>query len=234
MQFEPRLDIIGAALADSSRVRILCELMDGRSHTGKELASVAGIAPNTASEHLSKLLDIGMITAERTGRCIYYRIVSDEVAETLEQMSALSPTDHLYRGRNRQCPPELIARTCYNHIAGRLGVLMAKRLMDRGWISVEGATAAVTQSGTEHLRRIGFLSDTMPFLLVKCCLDWSERRHHFSGPLGSSLLNHALSQKWLTRPRHGRVLHIEPKGFAAFDQYFGISRTALFRQVDAT
>lgn len=234
MSYEPRLDIVGAALADSSRTRILCELMDGRAHTGKELASVAGIAPNTASEHLLKLLGADMIVAKKSGRCVYYRIASDEVAETLEQLSALSPTDHLYRGRNGECPPDLVARTCYNHIAGRLGVILARQFVDRGWMSVEGTSARLTQSGGAHLKRIGILSDAASSLPVKCCLDWSERRHHFSGPFGVNLLDQALSRKWVTRPRNGRALYIEPKGFAAFELYFGISKDMLFRRFEVT
>ncbi len=234
MHIEPRLEIVGAALSDASRVRMLCELMDGRSHTGKELASAAGIAPNTASEHLSKLLNANMIVAKKSGRCVYYRIASDEIAEILEQMSALSPTDHLYRGRCRGRYPELVARTCYNHIAGRLGVLIAQGLIARGWVYADGENARLTQSGGNYLTRIGVLHDGEPTLAIKCCLDWSERRHHFSGPFGTRLFDHAIAQNWLSRPQYGRTLQIKPKGVAAFEQHFGISNSALCCEAGAT
>lgn len=231
MSIEPRLDIVGAALADPSRVRILCELMDGRSHTGKELACVAGVAPSTASEHLSKLLSAKMVVAEKSGRCTYYRIANAETAEILEQLSALSPSDHLYRGRGDA--PELLARTCYNHIAGRLGVLLAHEMIGRGWVEIEGVSARWTATGIAQMHRQGIVPADQPMPLIKCCLDWSERRHHFSGPFGTILLNHALSQNWVRRAKHGRALIVEPKGLAAFERFFGITQTALFDAVRA-
>ncbi|WP_394420007.1 ArsR/SmtB family transcription factor [Sulfitobacter sp. 1A13421] len=229
---EPRLDIVGAALADPSRIRILCELMDGRSHTGKELASVAGVAANTASGHLGKLIEAGIVAAEKSGRCIYYRVASAEIAEVLEQMSALSPTDHLYRAHGTSIAPELIARTCYNHIAGRLGVLLAREMTSQGLVSVEGTSARVTEAGAQTFAEIGIWSNGTPLPDVKCCLDWSERRQHFSGQLGTALLSHALSQNWVTRPRNGRALAIEPTGYDTFERYFGVKRADLSGQAD--
>ncbi len=232
MPFEPRLDIIGAALADPSRARIVCELMDGRSHTGKELASVAGVAPNTASDHLSRLLDAGMICAQRSGRFVYYRIASDEVGEVLERMSWLSPTDHLYRGSKRRQAPELLARSCYNHIAGRLGVLIAESLISAGCIRETDSGVRLTQVGCEKLVEIELVSAEAAPPAAKCCLDWSERRRHLSGPLGTAILDNALARKWLSRPRTGRALHIEEKGFAAFERHFGIAKSALLAPGD--
>ncbi|WP_207710164.1 ArsR/SmtB family transcription factor, partial [Litoreibacter roseus] len=232
MAMEPRLDIIGAALADTSRVRMLCELMDGCAHTGKELASVAGIAPNTASGHLGKLLAAEIITSDKSGRCTYYRVASDEIAEVLEQMSALSPTDHLYRVKGKTIAPELVARTCYNHIAGRLGVLITRGMIQNGWVTVEGASARMTSRGIQALVEMGIIPADTTTPNIKCCLDWSERRQHFSGQLGKALLEVALAKSWVTRPSEGRALRIEVAGCEAFGTHFGITKKALSGQSD--
>lgn len=222
MAFNPRIDILGAALADQSRVRMLCELMDGRAHTGKELASVAGIAPNTASDHLAKLRDIGMLSAMRSGRFVYYRLAGAEVAEVLERMSALSPTDHLYRGGSTGVAPELVARTCYNHIAGRLGVLIASRLEAMGWVR-GGELPVLTPEGRARLQAIGVLPAEAKSPTCKSCLDWSERRRHLSGPLGTAIFDHALAQGCLRRRSSGRALVINDAGQGALLSHFGIS-----------
>ncbi|MFN4156758.1 MAG: ArsR/SmtB family transcription factor [Paracoccaceae bacterium] len=127
MTIEPRLDIIGAALADPSRSRILCELMDGRAFTNKELASAARITPQTATTHLRQLAMAGMTEPLRSGRHVYHRIATAEVADVLEKLALLSPTDHLFRN-GRSGDDTRLARSCYNHVAGRIGVLMAERL----------------------------------------------------------------------------------------------------------
>ncbi|WP_170481174.1 ArsR/SmtB family transcription factor [Ruegeria arenilitoris] len=128
MAIEPRLDIFGAALADPSRSRILCELMDGRAFTNKELACAADVSPQTASAHLKKLENAGLTSSLRSGRHIYHRIATAEVAQVLEVLASLSPTDHLSRS-GQAATDTLRARSCYNHIAGRLGVLMKERLI---------------------------------------------------------------------------------------------------------
>lgn len=223
MSVEPRLDMLGAALGDQSRMRMLCELMDGRAHTGKELAGLAGIAPNTASDHLARLMDIGFVKGLRSGRFVYYRIASDAVADVLERLSALSPTDHLVRSPRKGPPKELIARTCYNHIAGRLGVLLAARLQNFGWVEISGDAVTISAKGLRHLNSIGVLTSDTPAPRCKSCLDWSERRLHLSGPLGVILLDHAIAQEWLKRPATGRALTITTTGHAALHRYFDIT-----------
>lgn len=227
MANEPKLEQLGAALADASRVRMLCELMDGRAHTGKELALVAEIAPSTASEHLAKLRQAGLVAAQKSGRHVYYRIASDAVAEALERLSALTPSDHLYRGACENGAPELVARSCYHHLAGRLGVLIARAFVERGWVRLDGETASLTPASHAPLRDLGLPVDADRPLAVNCCLDWSERRLHFSGPLGKALLQHALSHGWLRRPRYGRALLIEARGYKALHSHFGIRREDL-------
>ncbi len=225
MTIEPRLDIIGAALADPSRCRILCELMDGRAFTNKELACAANVSPQTASGHLRQLELAGLTQSLKSGRFVYHRIADPNVAETLERLASLSPTSHLVRS-DRKTEDTRRARCCYNHLAGRLGVLMTQRLIDLDVLIVRDETVLPGP------RYISFLSDigVEPPLpgsekpVAKLCLDWTERRHHISGPLAIVILEHAFEENWLKRRVGSRALTISDAGFSALDRWFGINR----------
>ncbi|WP_299982670.1 helix-turn-helix transcriptional regulator [uncultured Ruegeria sp.] len=223
MAIEPRLDIVGAALADPSRSRILCELMDGRAFTNKELACAAGITPQTATAHLKQLEQAGLTCSVRSGRHVYHRIRNEDVASTLECLSLLSPTDHLNRAGNSQKDTRL-ARSCYNHIAGQLGVMMTKALAERDVLNIQNDT--VTR-GSEYgafltdfgLRGIISESDKP---VAKLCLDWTERRHHISGPFAIALMQKCLDAGWLVRRTGSRALTITPSGYDAFERWFDL------------
>ena len=118
IESEPRLDIIGAALCDPTRSRILCEMMDGRAFTNKELACAAHVTAQTASEHLKHLESAGLTKSRRSGRCVYHRIAGEDVAGVLEAMASLLPVKHICKTEIRAAQGMLIARSCYNHIAG--------------------------------------------------------------------------------------------------------------------
>ncbi len=232
MNTEPRLDVIGAALADPSRVRILCELMDGRAFTNKELASAAGVTPQTATGHLQKLRSAGLVTSVKSGRHVFHRIANEEVAETLERLSALSPTDHLYSGKGRSLPGDeaLLARSCYNHLAGRLGVLIAERLISRGLLEVTDGGASFAPEGVAVFERLGIeigASGRRP--LVSLCLDWTERKHHLSGPLAAAFLDRALAAGWLARRQGSRALTLTDAGAEVLRDAFSISEADLNR-----
>ncbi len=226
MNTEPRLDVIGAALADPSRLRMLCELMDGRAFTNKELASAARVTAQTATGHLQKLQSAGLVASVRSGRHVFHRIASAEVAETLEKLSALSPTDHLYSGRGRSLPESgaLFARSCYNHLAGRLGVRIAERLMSLGLLEVEGERAVLAPEGVALFARLGIevpAGARKP--MVTLCLDWTERKHHLSGPMATAFLNRALEAGWLIRNRGSRALTVTGAGAEVLRKAFSIS-----------
>jgi DNA-binding transcriptional ArsR family regulator len=228
MAIEPRLDIIGAALADPSRSRILCELMDGRAFTNKELACAAAVSPQTASAHLKQLETAGLTSSLRSGRHIYHRIASANVAQMLEGLATLSPVDHLNRpsqiAKDTRC-----ARSCYNHIAGRLGVLVKQRLVA---LNVLALDHEAIKSG---LRYNVFLEDIgiKPPLVTsgkspaKLCLDWTERRHHISGPLATAIMQKSLDENWLHRRTGSRALTITEDGFAALERWFGLTKETI-------
>lgn len=234
MSIEPRLDIIGAALADPSRSRILCELMDGRAFTNKELACAANITPQTATAHLKQLQDAGLTTSIRSGRHIYHRIANETVAETLEGLANLSPTDHLYRNHKRRSASTdtLFARCCYNHIAGKLGVLLTDRLVAMNVLRIDHATASPGAKYQKFLSELKITpspqSTSKP--VVKLCLDWTERRHHISGPLATALLDKSLSMNWLVRNQGNRALTFTSEGRAAVHRYFGIENNTLISE----
>jgi len=225
MTIEPRLDIIGAALADPSRSRILCELMDGRAFTNKELACAACISPQTASAHLKQLEGAGLTASLRSGRHVYHRIANADVAAILEGLAQLSPTDHLSRpGRpdaNTSC-----ARSCYNHIAGRLGVLMTDRLIARNVLTVRNDAI---RAGPRYQTFLDEIRIEVPLggtgkPLAMLCLDWTERRHHISGPLATAIMQKFLEAKWLERRTGSRALIVTEDGFDALERRFCLHR----------
>ena len=225
MSIEPRLDIIGAALADPSRARILCELMDGRSFTNKELASAARVTPQTATAHLQHLSGAGLTTFERSGRHIYHRIANEQVASALEALAQLSPTDHLTRNPKTSADT-MLARSCYNHLAGRLGVHISTRLIDLDVLTLEGVSLGQGTRYTKFLADTGITSPKLSAAQApaKLCLDWTERRHHLSGPLATAFLTHALDVGWLERRRGSRALTITTAGYLGFERFLGLER----------
>lgn len=216
MNTDPQIVRIGAALSDQSRARMLCQLMDGRAYTNKELAHGAGISAQTASGHLSRLADAGLVTTERSGRFAYHRIVGEEVAQMLEGLSALPLTGTDPRPALRHAPKaELSARCCYNHLAGRLGVATADALVSRGYLT-DLTSPALTEKGRDWAIRQGVKPGSM-----RPCLDWSERRYHLSGPFATTLLRHMLEQGQVARGA-GREIIVTDSGRHWFDAELGI------------
>lgn len=225
MTIEPRLDIIGAALADPSRSRILCELMDGRAYTNKELACAANVSPQTATAHLKQLERASLTASLRSGRHVYHRIANAEVAAVLEGLAQLSPTDHLLRpGQTGTATRQ--ARSCYNHIAGRLGVLMTGRLISLNVLVVRDDAISAGPRYHTFLNCIGIENPLRSVRQspAKLCLDWTERRHHISGPLATAIMQKFLEAHWLERRTGSRALVVTTDGFAALERCFGLTQ----------
>lgn len=222
----PRFDIIGQALSDASRTRMLCELMDGRSFTNKELASAAGITAQTATAHLRMLQNAGLIVAEKRGRCVFHRISNGEVARVLEQLAAIAPSDHLHRIQQRKAGKISQLRSCYDHLAGPLAVAMTARLIERGLLVEEhGGFRVCADPCWQHLgvtlpSEPTRANSRQPF--ARPCMDWTERKLHVSGPLGKQILNHAFEQGWVKRNVHKRGLVLTGPGHRALAEILGI------------
>jgi len=222
---------IGALIGDPGRASMLDALMDGRSLTARELAGQAGIAPQTASGHLARLLDAGLILMEPRGRHRYHRLASADVARLLETVAqfASRPSGGTARAAVRTGPRDealRTARTCYDHFAGRLGVGIADALVDRGCVELDGDGGTVTEAGQVFLH--GFGAAPAPGkrpkrLFCRPCLDWSERRPHLAGAVGIAIACRCFELGWVRKVDGSRAVAITPAGQRGLRQTFGIS-----------
>lgn len=226
----PRFDLIGQAIGDASRTRMLCELMEGRAYTNKELASAAGVTAQTATGHLKLLANAGLVIAEKRGRCVYHRLANAEVAQALEQLAALAPSSQLYMAQQRKARDLAQVRSCYDHLAGPLAVAMTDAMLQQGMMVVADGGFQVCPS--EQWGKLGVTlpkagdKATQPF--ARPCLDWTERRLHVAGPLGRKILNNALEQGWMQRRERRRGLVVTAPGRVALEQILGLSFAQVF------
>jgi DNA-binding transcriptional ArsR family regulator len=214
----PALTHIGALLADQTRSTMLTVLMDGRARTGGELARQVGVAPSTASQHLSRLLDAGFVAVEAQGRHRYFRLAGAEIAELLESLGALDvpPPRNAIGPR---APSDLqYARSCYDHLAGQLGVRIYDRLLADGHLRRSDDRLTITASGRAVLSELGVDLNALRGTsrpLARSCLDWTERRHHLAGAAGAALFQALLTRKWVvrgSRPRSVRITSVGQRG----------------------
>ncbi|MGK5740865.1 ArsR/SmtB family transcription factor [Micromonospora sp. URMC 103] len=223
----PALAQLAALLADTSRARICLALLDGRAWTAGELARAAGIAPSTASDHLSRLVDGGLLTEERQGRHRYLRLADPNVAQLLEDLAgraAPAPEPARTLRAARAGAALAYARTCYDHLAGRLGVLVHDTLLDRALLDRTGGLA-LTAAGLEWCADLGLPVAPLRAArrpLLRDCLDWTERRPHLSGALGAALCARLLDLGWLTRGP-GRSVRLTPAGAPALAAALGLT-----------
>jgi DNA-binding transcriptional ArsR family regulator len=235
---------VGALLADRTRARILLALADGRELPASMLASESGVAAATASEHLSRLLDAGLVAVRPQGRFRYYRLAGPQVAELIEVVSRLAPFEpvrSLRQGTRAHALRQ--ARVCYDHLAGRLGVAVFRGLIERGAISggdgVHRPDDAVrdrfsapgrdvpyrlTRAGA---RRLGSFGVELPEgaaggeLPLRYCVDWTEQAHHLAGDVGRALCARLLDLGWVRHGRAGRSLEVADA--AALERALGVS-----------
>ncbi|MDF1793418.1 MAG: helix-turn-helix transcriptional regulator [Thalassobaculaceae bacterium] len=226
-----RMAEIGLLIGEPARAAMLGALMDGRALTASELAGVAGITPQTASGHLSRLSEANLLAVERQGRHRYHRLASLEVAELIESVMRIAavtlpaPVHPPVTGpRDAQMR---LARTCYDHLAGGLGVAVTDALVAHGVIAFDDGAGIVAADGLARLSDLGIAVDAPPKRttrpLCRPCLDWSERRPHLAGRLGAAVCRHFLDRHWVTRVAGSRALSITPKGHQALRDRFGIA-----------
>jgi DNA-binding transcriptional ArsR family regulator len=217
---------IAFAIGEPARARILYCLLDGRARTSTELSAVADVGTSTASAHLDRLLKARLLRVAAQGRYRYYRLAGPEVGGLLEGLSAVagiaSPT-FIPRTPDRL----RAARTCYDHIAGSLGVALHDRLLKLEWISPAGADGAyaVSAKGRARLADLGIDLAGLEGRrrrLAYGCLDWSERRAHIGGALGAALLELMTRRRWLLREIDGRALAPTALGKREIHRHFGI------------
>jgi DNA-binding transcriptional ArsR family regulator len=212
------LAALGRLLAAPARAAMVDALFDGRAWTVAELAAAAGVSPSTASEHLQALAQGGLVSGTREGRNRRYRIASDEIAVALESLSTLAPL-RPSKGLRAITRNEAMwaARTCYDHLAGRLGVAVADGLVQAGVLQPAEQSFATTPHGAAALAAAGIDLDALsrtrrPATLA--CLDWSEQRPHLAGALGAALLRRLESAGGIQRLTPGRAVRLQPAGRA--------------------
>jgi len=224
MKEGPDISRIAALIGDPARANILTALMSGKALTASELAMEAGVSLQTASSHLRKLEEGGLIELRKSGRHRYFNLAGDEVAKLLEALMGLAAgSGHL---RSRTGPKDAAlrrARVCYNHLAGEMGVEMYRALQARGYLTGAGDGLCLTEAGRGFIAGLGIDLAALPRSrapLCRECLDWSARQSHLAGQLGRALLSQFISNGWARRAKGSRAVLFTPAGEAAFSRAF--------------
>jgi len=218
---------IAALAGDPARACMLQALMDGRALTAAELAHAAGITAQTASGHLSRLVAAGLLRVEPQGRHRYHRLAGPAVARMMESIMQVA-SDRIPTPRPVRTGPRdralAQARTCYDHLAGRLGVALADAMVAGGHVELADDAGLITAHGRDFLSDLGLALPASGTARAFCrpCLDWSERRPHLAGTLGRALCAHAFDQGWIRRVDGTRAVSVTPKGTTSLKQHFGI------------
>ena len=219
----PNTASVAAALADPSRLAMLDILLDGEAHPIGTLARRVGITAATASSHLRRLADAHLVTTLAAGRERRIKLASPDVAELLERLAVLASAPAT--ATTSAVSQLRFARTCYDHLAGFVGIAITTALIDRGWLhrttdNLEPAPALFTWLA--HHDHAVPVTDASRRPLSRACLDWSERVPHVAGRIGAALASLALEKRWLTRVRHTRALRITDHGHSALFRELGI------------
>lgn len=208
---------LAAAMADASRMKMLCALMDGRAWTATELSTVAEVSASTASAHLNRLVTSQLLVCLAQGRHRYYRLASADVAGLLENMMVMAGK-HAMPLTTRTPVNLRTARTCYDHLAGEVAVGLYDFLLREAWITPDGE--ALTATGEAQFARLGVILPAGRRRVCCACLDWSERRFHPGGAVGAALLRHGQLNGWFVVTPGFRQVTIAPKGKQALRQHF--------------
>lgn len=224
MKEGPDIAQVAALIGDPARANILTALMAGKALTASELAEEAGIAMPTASGHLRKLEEGGLVLARKQGRHKYFALAGAQAGQVLEALMGFAVArGHL---RTRTGPRDAAlraARVCYNHLAGRAGVQMYDSLVGRGFLRIDQEGLTVTGEGRAFVAGFGVEIEQLAGRrapLCRECLDWSERRSHLAGSLGRALFEILLEKKWAMREPDSRAVRFSKAGQAAFDATF--------------
>jgi DNA-binding transcriptional ArsR family regulator len=219
---------IAAAIGEAARARMLYSLLDGRARTSTELAMVAEVTPSTASVHLHRLKAQRLVKVSAQGKHRYYSLEGAEVARALEALSVLAGGGARAAFVPSTPEPLRAARTCYDHIAGALGVALHDRFFKLGWIAAREAgrdAYEVTSRGTQAFETLGVrlaAAQSSRRRFAYPCVDWSERRPHLAGALGAEVLRVALKRTWLVQELDSRALNVTRSGRREMAARFGV------------
>jgi len=223
---EPNIAFVANLLADPSRAAMCLALAGGEARPAGELAARAGVSAQTASNHLAKLIAGRILRVEQQGRWRYYRLAGADVGHAVEALAVVAPplpqalaVDGVAAAARRLKN----ARTCYSHLAGRLGVALADALIAERWLEDDGRRYRLTPAGTRSLCALGIdvvVRDAPA--PARRCLDWTERRPHVAGPVGTALAKVALDRGWVRRLRGTRAVAVTPPGRTELEKVFNL------------
>jgi DNA-binding transcriptional ArsR family regulator len=223
---EPNIAFVANLLADPSRAAMCLALAGGEARPAGELAARAGVSAQTASNHLAKLIAGRILRVEQQGRWRYYRLAGADVGHAVEALAVVAPplpqalaVDGMAAAARRLKN----ARTCYSHLAGRLGVALADALIAEHWLEDDGRCYRLTPAGTRSLCALGIdvvVRDAPA--PARRCLDWTERRPHVAGPVGTALAKVALDRGWVRRLRGTRAVAVTPPGRVQLAKVFNL------------
>lgn len=225
MKDGPDIAFVAALIGDPARANMLAALMSGKALTATELAQEAGVLAQTASAHLAKLEQGGLVRPRKSGRHKYFTLAGEDVASVLEALMGLAAGKGHLRSRIGPKDAEMRrARVCYDHLAGEMGVQMYRSLRANGVLT--GSDLALTSYGKRFLREVGVDLENLPKSrtpMCRECLDWSMRQSHLAGRLGRALLQHFLDHGWAERLPDSRVVRFNSRGMQLFEQHFHIA-----------
>lgn len=210
-----RLESIATLIGEPARVKILWALLDGKAYTATELSIIADVSPQSASMHLSKLVQGELLKVISQGRHRYYSYTKDEVAYAIEAMANLIPTDKLTMGRKTTDSPFRHCRSCYDHLAGKAGVAITERILKLEYLVEKDKIYEVTSKGHTFFKDIGIDTEmlaTRKRTIARPCLDWSERKFHLAGSIGAAMLDKMIKDQWIRRVQNSRTLIITSIG----------------------
>lgn len=217
---------VAELIADSSRAAMLDALLGKQALPAGELAYRAGISPQTASSHLAKLVAGGLLVLTTQGRHRYYALASAEVAYALEVLATLAPPAPIRTLRESIVVEQLrFARTCYDHLAGKLGVELTQGLVDSHLLTKDDRNYGVTKEGSCFLTSFGLDLERLQYQrrsFARQCLDWSERRYHLAGGLGTALAEQLFQRGWIQRISSSRAVQVTDSGREGFQKEFGL------------
>jgi DNA-binding transcriptional ArsR family regulator len=222
---EDALAEMAGLIGDPVRIKVLWTLLEGRAFTATELAIHVDTSPQNLSMHLSKLIKADLLTVEVQGRHKYYAIAHPEVAHAIEAMAGLPAVPRPAQTPTQKDPIQF-CRTCYDHLAGTVGVLITDSLIRQQFIRRKGSLFQVTAKGenwwpSTGIDLAGLRKKHRTFARV--CLDWTERRPHLAGSLGAALLEKMRGEQWIRPIAHTRAVQVTPKGGKALHEIFGIT-----------
>ncbi|WP_339184321.1 winged helix-turn-helix domain-containing protein [Oceanobacillus sp. FSL W7-1293] len=230
MGSRPDFSYVAKLMADSSRAAMLEALLDLDGLPASELAKRANVSLQTASSHLAKLVEGNLLRVEKHGRHRYFRIANAEVAQAIEMLTVIAPSAQVNSLKDFSRSEKIqIARTCYDHLAGKLGVLITETLVEKEYVVEDQDVFIVTKAGEEFFNSFKIDLNSLRQKrrhFARKCLDWSERRYHLAGALGNAILLQLFDLGWIER-LPGRAVKVTDTGIKGLEESLGIDTSNL-------